>query len=296
LQQDQGNYDIVPRLSYVASQPPRSSIWALYGQDELTLTHRLSFSAGLRYDHYTTFGGTANPRLGLIYHPHSSTAVKLIYGSAFRAPSAYELYYYAPGYGPTLGLEPETIRSYELAVEQALGQRFHASGSVYRNQIGHLITEITDSRGLLVFQNTGSAHVTGFESQLDGRFRGGLEGRLSYSYNTTGNPTEGLQLTNSPRHLAKANVTAPLIRQKLFAGLEAQFNGPRPTLAGPAAASYQVFNATLLAHLRNGHMDLSISAYNLLDKKYYDPAPVGFTQNQLQQDGRSVRAKVTVRF
>jgi outer membrane receptor protein involved in Fe transport len=43
-------------------------------------------------------------------------------------------------------------------------------------------------------------------------------------------------------------------------------------------------------------MDLSFSAYNLLDKKYYDPAPVGFTQDQIQQDGRSLRAKVTVRF
>ncbi len=296
LQQDQGNYDIFPRFSYIASQPPRSSIWALYGQDELTLTHTLSLSAGLRYDHYTTFGGTANPRLGIIYHPYSSTAVKLIYGSAFRAPSAYELYYYAPGYFPSLGLKPETIKSYELVLEQALGHRFHVTGSVFRNQISDLITEGTDSRGLLVFQNTSSAHVTGFESELDGRFTGGLEGRLSYSYNRTGNPTEGLQLTSSPRHLAKANLTVPLIRQRLFAGLEGQYNGPRPTLTELSAASYQVFNVTLLAHLLNGHMDLSISAHNLLDKKYYDPAPVGFTQNQLQQDGRSIRAKITARF
>ncbi len=296
LQQDQGNYDIVPRVSYVSSRPPRSSIWALYGQDELTLTRVLSLSAGLRYDHYTTFGGTANPRLGLIYHPYSSTAVKLIYGSAFRAPSAFELYYYAPGYVPALGLKPETIRSYELAVEQALGHRFHATSSVYRNQISDLITEVADSGGLLVFQNGGSAHVTGFESEVDGRFSGELEGRLSYSYDTTGNPTEGLQLTNSPRHLAKASLTVPLMRQKLFAGLEGQYNGPRPTLAEHAAASYQVFNATLLANLLNGHMELSFSAYNVLNKNYGDPAPVGFTQSEIEQGGRSVRAKVTVRF
>lgn len=296
LQQDQGNYDILPRVSYVASQPPRSAIWALYGQDELTLTHKLSLSAGLRYDHYTTFGGTANPRLGLIYHPFSRTAVKLLYGSAFRAPSAYELYYYAPGYNTSLDLRPETIKSYELAVEHALGQHFHVTGSVFRNQIDDLITEVTDSKGFLVFQNTSSAHATGIESEVDGRFSGGLEGRVSYSYNTTGNQNEGPLQTYSPQHLAKANVIVPLVRQKLFAGLEGQYNGSRPTLAERTAASYQVFNATLLAHLLSGHMDLSFSAYNLLDKKYYDPAPVGFTQDQIQQDGRSLRAKVTVRF
>lgn len=296
LQQDQGNYDILPRVSYVASQPPRSSIWALYGQDELTLTTKLSISAGLRFDHYPTFGGTANPRLGLIYHPFSRTAIKLLYGSAFRAPSAYELYYYAPGYTPTLDLKPETIKTYELAVEHAMGRRFHVTGNLFRNQIDDLITEVTDSRGLLTFQNTSSARVTGVAAELDGRLADGLQGRASYSYSTSAGPIAGPKITYSPQQLAKLNVTVPIVRQKLFGSLEGQYNGPRPTLTESVASSYQVFNATLLAHLMNQHLDLAFSAYNLLDKKYYDPAPVGFSQNQIQQDGRSFRAKITVRF
>jgi iron complex outermembrane receptor protein len=296
LQQDQGNYDILPRVSYVASQPPRSSIWALYGQDELTLTAKLSISAGLRFDHYTTFGGTANPRLGLIYHPFSRTAIKFLYGSAFRAPSAYELYYYAPGYTPSLDLKPETIKTYELAVEHALGSRFHVTGNLFRNQIDDLITEVTDSRGLLTFQNTSSARVSGVAAELDGRLADGLQGRASYSYSTSAGPIAGPKITYSPQQLAKLNVTVPIVRQKLFGSLEGQYNGPRPTLTESVASSYQVFNATLLAHLMNQHLDLAFSAYNLLDKKYYDPAPVGFPQNQIQQDGRSFRAKITVRF
>jgi len=296
FQQDQGSYLIAPRVSYVDSRPPLSSIFALYGQDELALGRRLSLSAGLRYDHYTTFGGTLNPRLGLIYHPVSRTAIKLLYGSAFRAPSAYELYYYSPGYTPSVGLKPETIKSYELAVEQALGHHFHLTGSLFRNQIADLITDVTDSQGSLVFKNTTRAHVTGIGAELDRRIAGGVEGRVSYNYSTTGNPNEEPRVTFSPRHLAKANVVVPIVRQKLFASLEGQYNGPRPTLGQTAAPSYQVFNTTLLAHLLGGHMDLSFSAYNLLDKKYYDPAPVGFTQNLIQQDGRSLRGKITVRF
>jgi iron complex outermembrane receptor protein len=44
------------------------------------------------------------------------------------------------------------------------------------------------------------------------------------------------------------------------------------------------------------HLDLSASAYNLFDKKYFDPAPVGLTQDQIQQDGRSFRAQITIKF
>jgi hypothetical protein len=39
-----------------------------------------------------------------------------------------------------------------------------------------------------------------------------------------------------------------------------------------------------------------LSGPGLFDKKYFDPAPVGFTQDQIQQDGRSFRAQITIKF
>jgi len=93
-------------------------------------------SAGVRYDHYYSFGGTTNPRLGLIYHPFSQTAFKLLYGSAFRAPSAFEMFYYGLGlYQANLHLQPETMKSYEVVLEQGLGERFHLTANVFRNQL-----------------------------------------------------------------------------------------------------------------------------------------------------------------
>ena len=297
LQQDQGNYNINPFLSYIASRSPRSGISAFYGQDEFALTRKLSVSAGVRYDHYYTFGGTTNPRLGLIYHPFSQTVFKLLYGSAFRAPSAYEMYYYGLGqYQANLHLQPETIKSYELVAEQELGKRFHLIANVFRNQVGQLITQGLNSSGFLVFQNTSGAHVTGFETELDGRFAGGLQGKASYSYTNDQNALTRQTLTNSPKHLAKLNVIVPMLQRKLFAGLEAQFNGPATSLEGDTARSFQVLNATLLGHAVGKHLDISTSLYNILDKKYFDPAPVGLTQDQIQQDGRNFRVKITARF
>jgi len=123
-------------------------------------------SAGLRYDHYSNFGGTTNPRLGLIYHLFQPTTLKLLYGTAFRAPEPYEL---TPGYGrfyeDNLGLEPETIRSVEGVVEQEFGQHFTLSGSVFQNRIENLITLETDSSsGQAVYRNDGKADARAWKS------------------------------------------------------------------------------------------------------------------------------------
>jgi outer membrane receptor for ferrienterochelin and colicins len=296
LQQDQVNYNINPFLEYISSQPPSSVIWALYGQDQFPFTRKLSLSAGVRYDHYYTFGGTANPRLGLIYRPFSQTAFKLLYGSAFRAPSAYETFYYTEGYQANLHLQPETIKSYEVVVEQGLGERFHLSASVFRNQLSQLIAQELNSSGLLVFQNTAGANIDGFSAELDARFPGGLQGKASYSYTDNQRTSATQLLTRAPEHLAKLNLIVPMLRQRLFASLDSQFNGPATTLEGASTSSFQVFNLTLLGHAIGKHLEISGSLYNLLDKKYFDPAPAGLPEDQIQQDGRNFRIKLTGRF
>src|SRR5580693_2040775 len=65
LRQDQGDLLNPPNL--FATELNSSLITAFYAQDELAITHRLTLNVGLRYDHYSTFGGTTNPRLALIY-------------------------------------------------------------------------------------------------------------------------------------------------------------------------------------------------------------------------------------
>ena len=180
--------------------------------------------------------------------------------------------------------------------EQGLGEHFHLTAIVFRNQVGRLITQGLNAEGLLVFENTRGARINGFETELDGRFPGGLQGRASYSYTDDKNAGTRQTLTNSPHHLAKLNLIVPLLQQRLFAGLEGQFSGRCATLAGKSTSSFQVFNATLLWHAMGKHLDISGSAYNLLDKKYFDPAPVAFVPDQIQQDGINFRAQITARF
>ena len=67
--------------------------------------------------------------------PRETTDVKLLYGTAFRAPNTYELYYAAgENYKANPDLDPERIATYEAILEQRLGSvwRFSVDGFHYR--------------------------------------------------------------------------------------------------------------------------------------------------------------------
>jgi len=297
LRQDQGNEVNPPNL--FTPEPNSSLITAFYAQDEFALTSRLTLNAGVRYDHYSTFGGTTNPRAALIFRAAEKTTLKLLYGNAFSAPDVYQT---SPDFGAfyddNLKLQPERIQSLEARAEQGLGRYFQLSGGVYNNQIYNLISLVSvPSDGNFQYQNTGGAQATGMDVELSGRATSGLQGKASFDYvdahdDGVGHPA----LDNSPGPMAKLNLIVPVAHKWLFAGVEGQFLGRRLTLLGDSVGSYQVFNFTLLGHTVGKHLDVAASVFNLLDKKYFDPGRPEDPENAIQQDGRSVLIKITGRF
>ena len=53
---------------------------------------RITFTGGLRYDHHSVYGDKVSGRLGGVAALHESWYLKLLYGSAFKAPSPQLLY------------------------------------------------------------------------------------------------------------------------------------------------------------------------------------------------------------
>lgn len=297
LRQDQG--DLLNPPNVFTPESNSSLITAFYAQDEFAITHRFTLNAGVRYDHYSTFGGTTNPRLALIYRAADKTTLKMLYGKAFSAPDVYQT---SPDFGTFYDdnpkLQPERIQSLEGRVEQGLGQHFQLSSGVYRNRITDLITLVLlPSDQNFQYQNAGSAQATGMDVGLTGRASNGVQGKASFDYvhaydDAAGHPS----LDNSPGPMAKLNVIVPLVDKWLFAGVEGQFLGRRLTLLPGSVGSYQVFNLTLLGHTVGKHLDVAGSVFNVLDKKYFDPGRPEDPENAIQQDGRSLRIKITGRF
>jgi len=293
LQADQLNYDVDPYLLAVNNSPQAWADWSVYGQDEIAITSKLSLNAGVRHDHYYTFGGTTNPRAGLIYHAFNPTTVKILYGTAFQAPTPYEEFYNSGVYRANLSLKPEKMKTMEAVVEQRLGKNWMITGDLFHNDLDRLITQTPGPDGTLSFTNFQNVAGTGFETELDAKLAAGIELGASYAYAPGKDEDTHQELTNSAHNLSKLKIAVPVYRNRMSIGLDAQYTGPRHTVAGSSAAGYPMFNLTLLSRNVSRHMDLSASCYNLLDRKYWDPALPDYPMDKIQQDGRSFRVKLT---
>ena len=293
---DQSNND--PFDTYLDSKDD-SDVWGIYLQDEFRVSDKLTFSLGVRHDDYDSFGGTTNPRAAVIYHPLHKTTVKLTYGEAFRAPNAYELNYHDGFFTtkPPDNLDPETSKSYELVIEQGIGRHIQAVANFYHYKIDDLITlQLDPDDGLLFFDNVDEIETNGLGLELEGKWPNGWEGRISYSYQDAEDQSTGDDLSNSPRHLFKTNVIAPLFDRQMFAGLEYQYVADRETLNAGDADSYSLVNLTLTAPDVWGGLSVAGSAYNLFDEDYGDVASEEHMQAEIPQDGRTYRLKVYYHF
>ncbi|HEU5452383.1 MAG TPA: TonB-dependent receptor, partial [Terriglobales bacterium] len=293
LQADQVNYNLAPFRLFVNSHPGRFTNWSLYAEDEFKLTRRLSANLGVRQDRYPNFGSTTNPRIGLIYRPLPGANLKFLYGSAFRAPTPFETYYYSPGYAANTSLRPETMKTYEVVVENTLGKHVRLTTDFFHNQLRNLIVDFTEANGDVVFRNSEASNATGIEFEVSAALTRGMEMRASYSYARASDERTHLSLTNSPRHLGKFNFHVPISRDKLFAGVGAQYTSERWTLAGHTTSGFPLVNLTLMARNLNSHLDLSASLYNAFNRTFYDPALPGYPLDRIRQDGRSFGFKLT---
>jgi outer membrane receptor for ferrienterochelin and colicins len=296
--QDQNTYDYAVPVQILADHRA-SKRDALYVQDEYRARDNLRVNAGVRYDKYESFGGTLDPRLGLIYGATDNTTLKFLYGRAFRAPNVFETYYNDAGLTQkgNPNLKPETIDTYEFVAEQSLGPGLRGAVSVYHYEIKELITQQTDpADGLTVFNNVSKISANGVEFEMEGKFTPRLDGRASYALQQSKDEDTGQTLTNSPQHLLKLNLNTPVFEQKIFAGLEVQATSRRKTLAGNYAAGFATVNATLFSRKWLRDFEASVGVYNLFDRRYADPVSADYTQDTIEQDGRTYRLKVKYGF
>jgi iron complex outermembrane receptor protein len=289
------NADIDPPAVYLNEE---RTGWTFGGylQDEYAVMDKVVLNLGLRYDYFDSCGGTLNPRAAIIYNPWTNSTIKALYGQAFRAPNAYEMYYESTDYAPNPHLDPETIRSYELVLEQRIGRNFRASGSIFYNDIHDLISFETLPGDTYFFQNLDEAVARGFEAEIDARFAGGWKALASYTFTDAYDSQSDKELSDSPRHLAKLNCTAPIWSDRVFGTLEFVAFSSRRTVAGSRLAPECLANFTLFSQKIVQGLEVSASVYNLFDVHYNDPAGDDFAQDSIEQAGRTFRVKMTYRF
>jgi iron complex outermembrane receptor protein len=296
LREYQATYDMIEPRFYYLDRDDTSSMLGVFGQVEAKLRDDFSLTAGLRYDHYgQTFGGTTNPRVAAVYHPTSNSAIKALYGEAFRAPNPYERHY-NPEQANRAALRPETIDTYELVYEHYFNSTYRLSLSGYSYRIDGLITQAETEDGEPYYDNLENVHARGVELELEGSYDNGTILRGSWTVQRARDIATDLELTNSPRQLGKLSASAPILNSKVFANLELQYNSSALTLARTRSPSSWIANFTLNSHDRWAKVELTAGIYNAFDDERPFPGSEEHAQALLQQEGRTYGAEVIVRF
>ncbi|KQV61933.1 hypothetical protein ASE26_08580 [Duganella sp. Root198D2] len=289
------NYDIEPRIVYLDDVAYGKRL-GIYAQDEITLAEGLLLNAGVRYDRESSTGGVFSPRLALIAEVARETTLKAIYGSAFRAPNSYELFYGIDGQGGQLAnpnLGRERIRSHELSLVRQLGPNARFTLTVYANQASGLITEVDDEElGLPIFRNVGRNRARGLEMEYERSWNNGARMRASLARQQVSNAAGEV---NSPRWLAKLNTTGHL-SGAWHAGVEGQYVSARGLIGGGEAGGFVLANLNLFSVGLTRHLDASFGVQNLFDRHYADPVSLGYRQRSMEQDGRRVYFKLKAAY
>jgi len=140
----------------------------VYLQGVAQLAPDWELTAGARYDDYSDFGSTVNPRLALVWSTSHDLTSKILYGRAFRAPSFAELL--TVNNPVALGnkdLEPETIDTIEVAFDYAYSPQLSINFNIYRYKIDDLITFLPDNNNITSSaKNQGKRSGSGFETSL----------------------------------------------------------------------------------------------------------------------------------
>lgn len=270
------------------------TITALYIQDVWRFTTDVEGTFGIRYDRYSDFGDTINPRLGLVWNLLEKLNLKFLYGSAFRAPNFKELYNANnPAQTGNPDTKPEKLRTYEAS----LGYQWTKNHSL---TVTYFDTEIEDIIDLenKKFKNIGKSKVNGIETELKAKYRDSTYGYVNYTYQNPWDVNAAYRLNDVATHKGNIGVNMEL-NEYLNANANLLVVGARPrtkTDTRGELSGYEVLDLTLIGKIPPsppfdkggmGGLEIRGSIYNLLDEKYTDPENTGQVKNDFPREGIS---------
>jgi len=247
----------------------RANSFGLYGESRLKLFGRSVTTAGARFDHHGRIDDdsvTWRVTQAVLF-PETGTKLRATFGTAFRAPSLFQLF------GPHFGnpdLDPERSFGFDAGIDQNLGP-FLFQTSYFKNRLRDLI-DFTP-RG---YRNVERAVASGVEASVVWTPLEAFRIRASYTFTDTEEKTTGRSLLRRPRHKGRIDLDYRLERFTLH--LDLHLVGARDDLFFDNATfqsrrvkldPYLLVNLALRYRL-NGIVELFGRIENLTDRDYQE--------------------------
>lgn len=307
------NRDLVGGRPYgvALDETPTFAVYAGYAVAELS-SERVRLTLGARGDFYATSVANFsafNPRAALVLHPTRNDVVKLVAGTAYRAPSPYEFFYNDEGLDhvtqiPPDSLVPEDIITGEVEYTHSFSDVVTGTVAGYHNIISNLVdTESVffESAGEEVFRYATTDEVVrtlGVEYELRREWRQGwmVSGQHSLQRTRLGSLSDGAALTNSPPHLLAAKGAVPVVSGVSRIANRLRFEAPRLTTQNNETEWAVIWDITFTGDIPGTGVEYGLGVRNALDWQYSHPGGFDLRQDTVPLPGRQFYASTHVRF
>ena len=276
----------------------------LYIQDEWVLANDWELTAGVRYDDYSDFGSTTNPRLALVWSSTLNLTTKFLYGKAFRAPSFAETRNI--NNPVTLGnpnLSPEKIETLELVFDYHPQTGIRTGISFFTYEWNEIIQFVPDDGATSnTAQNVGKQKGNGIELEFEWQTTDSLSIKGNYSTQDSTDELTNQEIAFVPQQQLYVQANWQIADNWHFnATTNYVMNRVRNQL--DSRESIDDFNLTDLAlrwNNESGNLSLSLISRNIFDEDAREPTsnsgPVVNIPNDLPLGGRANYLQLSYQF
>ncbi|WP_026016910.1 TonB-dependent receptor plug domain-containing protein [Catenovulum agarivorans] len=242
-------------------------------QDEWAFANDWELTAGIRYDNYSDFGSTINPRLALVWQTHYNLTTKFLYGSAFRAPSFGELY--AKNNPVLLGnpeLNPEKIKTYEVALDYRPNFDWQINVNIFKYFATDLFKYEPQTDGTVQLQNSQKQNGLGLEVDAAWEVTPSIKSKLGLALQSS-EYAQGVKVADAPQKSVNWQLSWAIgndwhlnLHNRWILDRSREVGDNRKTIS-----DYSISDLTALYTL-NDKVEMSFTCKNLFDKKAFEPS------------------------
>jgi outer membrane receptor for ferrienterochelin and colicins len=265
-----------------------------------------------------------HPRVALIARPAANGTLKLIFGTAYRAPTLNERYFRSgrqiAGEGTPdergrltddglVHLTPESVRTGEFEYTQQLTEDLSMTASGYWSRIDDIIrlkaVKLVDGESGFRFQNkTAMTFSAGAEGEVRWQPRPDAMIAFWYAYNQIRNNNGNPDVPNAPSHSGALRVIAPVAYERLSIATELVYNSARiaasddPRLPDVTLGESLNWNVGLTGVYTPWHLRYGAFVDDLLDERPLLPGglEIPFPNHAVPQLGRTLRLSFSASF
>lgn len=295
-----GSLTDVSDSSFVFARDASRTVRYLSLQEEWRFASDWELTAGFRFDDYSDFGTTRNPRVAVVWSTNERLTTKFLYGSAFRAPSFSEQF--NDNNPVSIGrsdLDPEIIDTWEISFNFGAAQNLQANINLFYYQAKGMIEFVPDEDAITnTAQNARDQDGLGFEWEVNWNVIDGLRVNSNYSWNRAKDRATNSNIIDAPKQQFTLMVNWEVTNDLFFHGRLNWVGGRNRVTGDPRSnvGNYSLIDFSVRKINIMPSTDFAIIVKNATDKEAYEPSSKDTIRGDYRLEGRSVLAELVYHF